>query len=271
MPENQSAPAPEERPAGTAPEGAPPAQAASPTAAEREKALQDRLTQAGRDRKAAEDRAAAMQARLDQLSQGQAAITQHLTTQESAAEEQRIQMLPPVERAEAIARRAERKAEAQGTYLQQQIQRQEQVAYQDRRSRELIAQANAHFGLKGDNALTTDDLPAEAWTDERSFIAALNDRGGARVPRTAAPASAASASEESLEERVTKKVMQEMGVSRPLTPRAATASSPTTDADLQRTAWDAGLHTKGAGNFRKSLQDARDALREQAKAQEGHR
>jgi len=241
IPEGQAPPSPED----SAPET---------DAAAREREIQRRLTQSGREAAEARRQAASAQAVLaaqtQQIGELQAnlqLLTASLTerdkrdaAQQQAAMEAELQSLPPADRldrrismlqdqvnqlrtAAPQAQPAQPKPPApqpQST-VQQQATPQQQSEYMERRVREIIQEATDSFGVTVD----LDAIPDGDWESEDTFYrsvmkqAAQASTGGNNVPKTKAETPA------QMRDRIRQEERERLGVNSPAAPRAAPSSA----------------------------------------------
>ena len=245
-----NAPEPQDLPEGQAP----PAQEDSgpeTDADAREREIQRRLTQSGREAADARRAAAAAQTQLAaqtaQLGELQATVrllTANADTQNrQRAEERQRQMeaelasLPPADRldrritmlqdqingmrtaAPQVQPAPQRPPATQPT---QSASDQERADYMERRVREIVAEAQTEFGV----SVSMADIPDDAWDSEETFYrsvmktAAQASRGGEAVPGKKAPETPAQ-----MRDRIRQEERDRLGVNSPSAPRAAPASS----------------------------------------------
>lgn len=250
------------------PEGATDATPSLSAQAVREE-LQARLTEMGRERKAALDKAAELEARLGYTGQVVANqsqelqfIRQQMSKQKWDDFEARLAQMNPVDAANERTRVAmeytkdleRRLMQAQQRPApQQQPRRESDDDYSRRRGQEMLASANRRHKLAGAAALTLEEMPSSAWADEETFLLEANAMAAKKAaaredndlsnPKTAAK----------LREEIKKDLIKELGAGRSMSPSAAPGYEEPANEDVARIAQQ---HT-----FRSGPQKSLDALR----------
>lgn len=223
----------------------------------REREIQRRLTQSGREAAEARRQAAAAQAALasqtQQIGELQASIhllTANLSERDRQAAEQHqaqieaeLQSLPPADRLERRigmlqdqvnqlrtaapqARPAQPTPPAPQPQQPQPVQRaptdEERAQYMERRVREIIQEANTEFGV----AVDLEQIPDGDWESEDTFYrsvmkqAAQASTGGNGVPTKKSAETPAQ-----MRDRIRQEERDRLGVNSPTAPRAAPASA----------------------------------------------
>lgn len=268
--------------AALSPEASPPATPSggdegAPTADEA-KELRDRLAQAGREVKSSRDRAeqaeravGALTTKVDALEQTLGGVARSLSERDRAEQEARIAALPPDKRADARVQMLEKRLEALANQQAEATERESRIAYQQRRSREIVEEANRAFGLDGDAAVTGDEEELDSRTEE-AFAASL--RVLARI-RQKQIASAGGNEEDTVatkktdsspdEEKIVSRVLQELGAGRPNSPRATgSTAGGVTSEDLHKTL--SGYTSRNPQATRGKLKELRERAAEQEQA-----
>jgi hypothetical protein len=255
---------PEPAASGAAPASAPPEPSAgsSPAAADPNRE-RNRLAQEGRQRAALERNNQALQTQLATQQQELQLLRQQvggvvglLTSQQQVEQEARMAALPPGQRTQVeldlvkqellqTRQLLTQQAQAQEQQRQEQLQREAAVVYKTRRMAELVDDANEQYGLEGDLAIRGDEEELDD-AGEVTYKASLRTlaltrrkNGQSQGSGGDGPVATKSSEEtpEKMRERIKQEVLQELGVQRPNSPRAAAgADSPERiDDDLQDT------------------------------------
>lgn len=248
---------PQETPAAA--EEAPAAVEAASTPSEQEKALRDRLADAGR-REAAERRARLEAERRHQETADRLArLETHVVQSEQVTRQQQqvaydewFKGLTPLEQTQERARQAELRASAAAQRVAQLEQhlaqpartaqpagQSEEEAFQER-APAILAHVNQLLGLSGEAAVTLDEVPPETHYHPSAFEAAAYALGSLRKKGDPVAAKKAQPSEPNLdqlvEERVERK-LKEAGFGRPVSARAASETrTGATPEDVAKTA-----------------------------------
>ena len=249
-----NAPEPQDLPEGQAPPS--PEDSGPETDADaREREIQRRLTQSGREAAEARRQAAAAQqvlaAQTQQIGELQASIkllTANLSErdrqaaqQQQAALEAELQSLPPADRLERRigmlqdqvnqlrtaappAQPAQQRTPApQPPTVQQRAPTdEERAAYMEKRVREIIQEASTEFGV----TVNLDQIPDGDWESEDTFYrSVMKQAAQASTGGNGMPAKKTAETPAQMRERIRQEERDRLGVNSPTAPRAAPASS----------------------------------------------
>lgn len=270
---------------GAAPASAPPEPIVeSPPAAEDPNKERNRLAQLGREKAAEQRRNQALQEQLATQQQElvalrtqMAGVNETLTAQQQAEREARLAALPPAQRTQEELNIVRQELLRTQQFIQQQTQQQQaaqqQVAaqrqqelYKQQRMAELVDDANETHGLAGDLAIQGNEDELDD-SGEVAFKASIRALALSRQRLGRAPASGGgtpvakkeetqSETPDQMEERITQKVLGQLGVRAPNSPKAAPTGSDTPEQvqeDIQTTL--RGYDSRRPGATRLALQE----------------
>lgn len=238
----------------------------------REKDLLDRLAALGREREAERQRSTRVEQQLQGLQQQLYAQQQAQQQREHAEFEARLAQLSP---AEAAAERAKYAQQLAAAAYQNSVRAasapppaptrardyspEEIAAERERKSREILAEVNAKYGL-GDEGVRADDLDEAAWQDPKTFAAAAASAARLKARDPEVQAKAKARTPEGMREEIKREVLAELGVSRSLSADpAAERREPGAD-DVAKLAAHVDPHFRGIGSSLTDLKKYREEL-----------
>lgn len=221
---------------------------AAPTAEEIQE-LRNRLTEMGRERKALRDNLSLLAQQNTSLAQQVQGITSDLSKRGLEQELARIRTLPPDRQEIELLKLKVRDMESRGrTTAPQAMPQETPEQFRDRRSREILATANSHYGLDGAAAIGMNDEDLD-WDDEVSFIASVKqiarrksrdqERGVvvAKSTSNGKPSEKPKSQEisEEIRKQIRDEVLAELGVGRSNSPRpAGSQKKPGSQEELEK-------------------------------------
>lgn len=229
--------------------------AGSPTSITKEQ--RDRLAQDGRRLAAAERNAQAALQRAEAAEARATRIDNERQAERERGRQAYLERLDPQARAVAETQMLRSEvADLRRERVASPVQTEDPVAYQQRRTREMLDEARREFGVE----LTGQEEELDT-SSEASFKGSLRALAIAQKKLGPARQEEAMPQVDDQEERLVQRVAQRLGVSRSLTPRSTGPSNaPVTMEDYQQSAWDSVSSRQGPqGNIARTR-----ALREQA-------
>lgn len=228
---------------------------------DREKALRDRLSVAGRESARLRRENEELRRQIIDLQQRVLAVQQHLQEQERKRWEAYIASLPPAEQALERVKMLEAAQQRQAAPASvAKSAGEDPIAYKNRRMREILNDVNSTFNLVGDDAIVGDEDELDDST-EQAFIASAYKLAARRASMARRPQTAKKDSDglDKVAEEAARRALEALGVNAPLSARSSAKPAKVSSEDIKEALWSYNPR-RGAVHVRKKLEELRESM-----------